>query len=188
VGLLVNNAGLSQNEFFENTSSDYMRKMIEVNCISYVSLTSALLPELKKQKKSHIINVSSLGGFYTLPRKTCYSASKGFVRQYSLALNLEVNRHGIHVSVLCPGPMTTNINNYILHRQLNWFSQKMMVHPRQVAKLAMDQALKGKEIIIPGRINRVLHRVSSAIPSGISKMLIMNSMKQLEKKEQTAPA
>ncbi len=188
VGLLVNNAGLSQNEFFENTDSEYMRKMIEVNCISYVALTSALLPELKKQKKSHIINVSSLGGFYTLPRKTCYSASKGFVRQYSLALNMEVNRYGVQVSVLCPGPMTTNIHNYILHRQLNWFSQKMMVHPRQVAKLTMDKALKGQEIIIPGRLNRVLHRVSSAIPSGISKMLIMNSMKQLEKREQAAPA
>jgi uncharacterized protein len=188
VGLLINNAGLSQNEFFENTDSDYMRKMIEVNCISYVSMTSALLPELRKQQKSHIINVSSLGGFYTLPRKTCYSASKGFVRQYSQALNMEVNRHGVHVSVLCPGPMTTNIHNYILHRQLNWFSQKMMVHPRTVAWLTMDKALKGKEIIIPGRLNRVLHSVSSAIPSGISKMLIMNSMKQLEKKEEKAPA
>jgi short-subunit dehydrogenase len=84
--------------------------------------------------------------------------------------------------------MTTNIHNYILHRQLNWFSQKMMVHPRQVAKMTMDKALKGQEIIIPGRLNRVLHRVSSAIPSGISKMLIMKSMKQLEKKEQAAPA
>lgn len=184
IGLLVNNAGLGQNELFENTDGYYLRKMIEVNCMSYISLTSALLPELKKQKKSHIINVSSLGGFYTLPRKTCYAATKGFVRQFSMALNMEVNKYGVYVSVLCPGPMTTNINNYILHRQLNWFSQKMMVHPRKVAQLTIDKALKGQEIIIPGRLNRVLHSVSSTIPSGISKKLIMNSMKQLEKKEQ----
>lgn len=184
VSLLVNNAGIGQNEFFEDTDSSYMRKMIEVNCMSYISLTSALLPELKKQKKSHIINVSSLGGFYTLPRKTCYAATKGFVRQFSMALNMEVNKYGVYVSVLCPGPMTTNINNYILHRQLNWFSQKMMVHPRKVAQLTIDKALKGQEIIIPGRLNRVLQSVSSTIPSGISKKLIMNSMKQLEKKEQ----
>jgi len=183
IGMLINNAGLSQNEFFENTDMDYLRRMIEINCISYVALTRHLLQELKKQKKSHIINVSSLGGFYTLPRKTCYSATKGFVRQYSQALYLEVIRYGIQVSVLCPGPMTTNIHNYILHRQLNWFSQKMMVHPRQVAKYTLTNALKGKEIIIPGRLNRVLHRVSSSVPSVISKKLLMYSMKQLEKKK-----
>lgn len=183
VSLLVNNAGLAQNEFFEDTDSSYMRKMIEVDCTSYVSLIHALLPELKKQKKSHIINVSSLGGFYTLPRKTCYAATKGFVRQYSQALNMEVHKYGIHVSVLCPGPMTTNLNNYMLHRQLYWFSQKMLQHPRKVAQFTMEKAHKGQEIIIPGRLNRILHRLSSAIPSGISKMLIMNSMRQLERKE-----
>lgn len=188
VSLLVNNAGLPQNDFFENTDSDYMRKMVEVNCISYVSLTSALLPELKKHPQSHIINVSSLGGFYTLPRKTCYSATKGFVRQYSQALNMEINRFGVHVSSLCPGPMTTNINNYMLHRDLNWFSQQMLVHPREVARYTMDKALKGKEIIIPGRLNRILHRFSSAIPSAISKKMIMNSMKQLDKKGKVSPA
>jgi uncharacterized protein len=180
VFMLINNAGISQNAFFEATDVNHMRKMIELNCISYVSLTSALLPELKKQKRSYIINVSSLGGYYPLPRKSCYSATKGFVRQYSQALRMEVDRHGISVSILCPGPMTTNVTNYQLHRQLNWFTQRMMMHPQKVAELTLRKALRGKEIIIPGRLNRLLLTCSSIVPDYFRKKLLAYSMKQLQ--------
>ncbi len=186
VSLLINNAGLNQNELFENTDGRYMRKLIELNCIAVVSMTKALLPELKKQPKSNIISVSSLGGFYALPRKTCYTSTKGFVRQFSQSLRMEVAKYGVTVSVLCPGAMTTNIGNYILHRQLNWLSQKTLVHPHDVAAYTLRKALQGKEIIIPGRMNRIIKAVSSLIPSFVQKKLTAFSMKQLEKKAQAA--
>jgi hypothetical protein len=180
VSMLINNAGLPMNELFERSDAAYLRKMLEVNGIAPVSLTHALLPELKKNRKSHIINVSSLGGYYALPRKSVYSAIKGFVRLFSQALRMEVGHHGVSVSILCPGGMTTNISNYVLHRQLGWLSQRMLHHPQMVAEVAVRQALKGKEIIIPGGTNRILKFVGSLIPGFVVKKLATYSMKKLE--------
>ena len=68
VQMLINNAGMSQNDLFEDTDEDYLRRLIELNSIACMSLTKALLPELKRNSKSYIINVSSLGSFFALPR------------------------------------------------------------------------------------------------------------------------
>lgn len=183
VKMLINNAGISQNGFFEDADIHYLRKMIELNESACVSLTRALLPELKRNKDSYVINVSSFGSFYPLPRKTCYAATKGFVRQFSQAFRMEVEKYGVHVSVLCPGPMTTNIDNYILHRNLNWIARKTKMHPDRVAEKTLHDTLKGKEIIIPGRLNRILKFISSLIPDFIRRKLAIYSMKQLESKE-----
>ena len=180
VYMLINNAALNQNETFVRSDAGYMRRMVEVNCISYFTLIHELLPFLKKEDRSIIINVSSLAGFFPLPRKTCYSASKAFVRQYSQALRMELSGTGVSVSILCPGAMTTNIDNYLLHRQLNWFSRQMLVHPSQVARMTLRAAAKGKEIIIPGRLNRLVFNASMAIPAFLKKRLLRFSMKQLK--------
>lgn len=179
VSMLINNAGIPQNDLFEDTNAQYMRKMIGVNCLGMMSLTKALLPELKKQTRSNIICVSSLGSFYILPRKTCYTATKGFIRQFCQALRMEVAPYGINVSILCPGPMTTNLANYQLHMHLNWFSKKMVLSPAKVADYTLRKTMQGKEIIIPGRLNRVLKAVASLVPEFIQKKLSSYSMKQL---------
>ena len=181
--ILINNAGMSQNDFFENTDGHYLRKMIELNDVACVSLTKALLPELKKNKESYIINVSSFGSFYPLPYKTCYAATKGFVRQFSQALRMEVEKYGVHVSALCPGPMTTNINNYLLTRNLNWFARKTIQRPDAVAEKAIRDTLQKREIIIPGRLNRILKFISSLIPGFIRKKLTAYSMHHLDKEK-----
>jgi hypothetical protein len=185
VNLLINNAGIGQNEIFDDLNDEYMTRMIEVNDIACVMLTKALLPVLKKNRKSFIINVSNLGGFYPLPRKTVYAASKGFIRQFSQALRLEEKKFGVNVSIVCPATMCTNINNYILHRQLNWFTRMMILHPRVVAEKALKDALRGKEIIIPGRLNRVLRFFLKFIPWSIQKRMAVSSMRQLEKKQES---
>lgn len=180
VNMLINNAGINQNGLFEDMDLHYLRKMIDLNEVACLILTRALLPLLKRNNPSYLINVSSLGSFYALPRKTCYAATKGFIRQFSQALRLEVKKYGINVSVLCPGPMTTNINNYLLHRQVNWFTRQMMQHPGAVAEKTLKDAFKGKEIIIPGRLNRMLRLFLFFVPEFLKKRMALKSMKQLE--------
>lgn len=180
VEMLINNAGMSQNDLFEDTDEDYLRKLIELNSIACVSITKALLPELKRSKRSYIINISSLGGFFALPRKSCYAATKGFVRQFSQALRIELKQFGVNVSVVCPGPITTNANNYMLHKQINWFSRKMVQQSRVVAEDAVKGALKGKGLIISGRLNRFIKLTASFVPDFLQRRLTLYSMKQLK--------
>lgn len=183
VQMLINNAGMSQNDLFEDTDEDYLRKLIELNSIACVSLTKAILPELKKNRKSYIINISSLGSFFALPRKSCYAATKGFVRQFSQALRIEVKKYGVNVSVVCPGPVTTNLTNYMLHRQINWFSRNMMQSAKKVAEDGIKGALRGKGIIISGWLNKLLKLSASFVPDFLQGRITLYSMKQLKQEK-----
>jgi len=180
VQMLINNAGMSQNDLFEDTDEDYLRKLIELNSIACVSLTKSLLPELKKNRKSYIINISSLGSFFALPRKSCYAATKGFVRQFSQALRIEVKKYGINVSVVCPGPVTTNLTNYMLHRHINWFSRNMLQSAKTIAEDAIKGALKGKGVIISGWLNKLIKLSASFVPDFLQGRITLYSMKQLK--------
>jgi uncharacterized protein len=174
--MLINNAGLGQNDLFEETEDTYLRKIIELNCITYVMLTKALIPELKKQARSYIINVGSLGGFFFLPKKSVYAASKGFVLQYSKALRIEIKKYGISLSVLSPGPIITNVDKYLLLREMSWFFKKMLIQPKVIARKAITHSLKGKELIVPGIFNRFIHIGSRIIPDFIFKRVFTYSL------------
>jgi uncharacterized protein len=180
VFMLINNAGLGQNDFFEETEDNYLRKIIELNCISYVMLTKALIPELKKQKRSYIINVGSLGGFFFLPRKSVYAASKGFVLQYSKALRIEIKKYGISLSVLSPGPIITNVDKYLLLREMNWFFRKMLIQPKIIVRKAITKSMKGKELIVPGIFNKFMHIISRIVPDIIMKSVLSFSMRHVK--------
>lgn len=184
IGMLINNAGLGQNQYFEQTDEQYLRSMIELNCLATVSLTHALIPKLKQQPKSYIINISSMGGFFALPGKSVYAASKGFIIQFSQSLKWELEQYGINVSVVCPGGIITNTDKYLIIRDFGWLSRATTSSAKEVSVYALNQSLKGKHRIIPGRLNRFLFFINGLIPAFIRNKLLAYSMKHISKREQ----
>ena len=79
-------------------------------------LTRLLLDELKANAPSHIMNTGSMGGFYIIPGKTVYAASKAYIYFFSRSLRLELKPHNVIVSVLCPGGTDSNAK-YNCHQQ-----------------------------------------------------------------------
>src|SRR5215831_17769101 len=103
IDLLVNNAGFGdQGEFFR-LSLENQIEMIHLQTSTVVELTHKLLTPMIEQRRGGIINVSSMAGWQPIPYATIYSAAKSFLTTFSLALEAEVNRHGINVVTVCPG-------------------------------------------------------------------------------------
>lgn len=106
--ILVNNAGaLIKKPFRELTTGDW-RHMLDVNLMSAVHLVNALVPQLRK--KSHIVNISSMGGFQgssKFPGLTAYSVAKGALSILSECLAVELADHDIRVNALCLGSVQT---------------------------------------------------------------------------------
>src|SRR4051812_10951690 len=107
VTLLINNAGLGDHGFFENSDWSRVEAMLDVNIKALTRLTHALLPELVRAGRGAILNVSSIASFLPLPKMAVYAASKAYVTSFTEALRAEVRDAGISVTALCPGPVNT---------------------------------------------------------------------------------
>ena len=114
VDVLVNNAGISQRSRVEETQIDTVRRVMEVNFFGLVHLTGLLLPHMLARQSGHIVNMSSVAGYVSTPLRSTYAASKHAVRAWSDALRAEVQDRGVHVTVICPGYVRTDISSSAL--------------------------------------------------------------------------
>jgi short-subunit dehydrogenase len=106
--VLVNNAGYGALGPTELISDADMRAQYEVNVFGLMAVTRAFLPRMRERGRGRVINVSSLGGLYTLPFFGVYNSTKYAVESLSDGLRVELAPFGVHVSLIEPGVITTN--------------------------------------------------------------------------------
>ena len=107
--LLVNNAGGSWRAAFGDEDGGYenVRRTMDLNVLSPVRLTEALLPLLRSSAPSSVVNVASVAGRVARATAGSYGASKAAMIGWSDALYLEERGHGVHVGVVLPGFVST---------------------------------------------------------------------------------
>ncbi len=179
VNTLINNAGIGNTQFFTETSPEFFKQQIKLNVIATTLLTSLFIPELKKCGPSHILNVGSLCSFFYLPQKQVYGATKSFIYFFSKSLRREVKYENISVSVVCPGGMNTNFHVSLLNRKGNFFSRISILNPEEVAPIVIKKMLKGKEVIVPGSVNKFSMVLDKLLPPFIKNIFTDKLMKDL---------
>jgi len=114
VDILINNGGISQRSFAKDTSFDVYKKLMDVNYLGSVKLTSLLLPYFLERNAGHFVAVSSSAGKFGVPVRTGYSASKFALHGYYEGLRAELHKTNIHTTLICPGYIKTNISRNAL--------------------------------------------------------------------------
>ena len=109
--VLVNNAGYGALGPTEMITDDDMRAQYETNVFGLMAVTRAFLPAMRARGAGRLINVSSLGGRYTLPLFGVYNSTKFAVESLSDALRMELRPFGIHVSLIEPGVIHTGFTD-----------------------------------------------------------------------------
>jgi len=102
--MLVNNVGRSTRGNALETSPEQFRELLELNFLSVVHCTQAAAPHLI-QAQGHLVNVGSLASKTVSSFLGAYPASKFAVAAYSQQLRLELAPRGVHVLLVCPGPI-----------------------------------------------------------------------------------
>lgn len=110
IDVLLNNGGISQRSLVKETSLDVDRKIMEVNYFGTVALTKALLPHFLQRKQGQFAVVSSLVGKFGSPFRSSYAASKHALHGFFDSLRAEHARENIHVTMICPGFIRTNVS------------------------------------------------------------------------------
>jgi NAD(P)-dependent dehydrogenase (short-subunit alcohol dehydrogenase family) len=107
IDVLVNNAGHGIIGAVEETSDAEVASLYETNVFGLLRVTRAVLPYLRKQRRGHVVNLSSIGGLVGLPGFGIYNSTKFAVEGLSEALAAEVAPLGIRVTLIEPGPFRT---------------------------------------------------------------------------------
>lgn len=122
IDVLVNNAGYGQEGVLEESSMDDLQRQFAANVFGPVAMIKAVLPGMRARRRGHIINVTSMGGFITMPGISFYCGSKFALEGISEALGKEVANFGIRVTAVAPGQFRTD-----------WAGRSMERAPRNIA-------------------------------------------------------
>ncbi|MDA9261989.1 SDR family oxidoreductase [Flavobacteriales bacterium] len=110
VDVLINNGGISQRGLAVDTLISVDKKIIDINYFGTVALTKAILPHFIDKKSGQIAVTSSVVGKYGSPLRTSYAASKHAIHGFFDSLRAEVHDYNIGVTIVCPGPINTEIS------------------------------------------------------------------------------
>ncbi|MFC2115611.1 SDR family NAD(P)-dependent oxidoreductase [Bacteroidota bacterium] len=168
VNVLINNAGIGGTTRFETSSPEYSSERIMVNVHALVQLTRLFIPELKKYKRSYILNMGSMSAYYPLAYKSVYSASKAFVMYFTRAINEELRGSQISITLSNPNGVRTNkgtLDRIDSHGRL--INRFLILEAEKIARITIDKMLMGKLVVIPGFMNRLLILFARITPRGI---------------------
>lgn len=180
INMLINNAGIGSTMLFCEGSIQLYQKQIKLNILATTLVTRMFVDTLEKNSPAYILNVGSLSSFFFLAKKQVYGGTKSYIYFFSKSLRRELKSEGIHVSVVCPGGMNTNTSVIMLNKSGNWLTRLSVMNPDEVAPIAIDGLLKGKEVIIPGRINQLFLLLDKILPGSIKKIITNGQMKKLD--------
>lgn len=107
---IINNAGIIQPFVrFNDLENDAIEKVLNYNLYGQIYMIKAFLPHLLERSEAHVVNVSSMGGFFPVPGQTLYGASKAAVKLLTEGLYAELIGTNVKVTVVFPGSVDTNI-------------------------------------------------------------------------------
>lgn len=179
VAVLVNNAGFGvKGDFIETELSEELA-MIEVQLSAMLRLTKAVISQMKERHSGLILNVASVYSFSPVPQQSAYAASKSFIYSFSSSIRSELRASGVGVSVLAPGITQTEFRT----RAGIADKKGAGMSAEAVAEIAVEQALSGKFLIVPGLQNKAFVFVTRHLPVSLSARLIefINSRRGLKK-------
>ncbi|SPB18924.1 short-chain dehydrogenase [Caballeronia novacaledonica] len=108
IDVLVNNAGFGLLAAIEESSDADVRRMFDTNVFGLLNVTRAVLPVMRRQKRGHVMNMSSIGGYRSAAGFGVYCSTKFAVEGITEALHAEVQPLGIHATVVEPGYFRTD--------------------------------------------------------------------------------
>jgi len=169
---LINVAGMDREGEYAGLSLQFMRTMMQLNMLSSAENIRQILPLRQEGVAFTIINVASLAAFQPMPYKALYAATKRFIVQLTLGIREELKNSGVKVSALCPAGMPTTKGCLDSLEAQGLMGLLTTMNAGEVAGYALKQADKGRAIIIPGLLNRIIYRLSVLSPVALTSRLL----------------
>lgn len=179
---VVNNAGIIQPMVMvKDLDYDKIKHIISTNFYGALHMVRAFLPYLLERSEAHILNVSSMGALVPVPGQTVYGASKAAVKLLTEGLYAELKDTHVHVTLVFPGAVKTNIaaNSGVEMDVAGAQDTKIkMLEPEKAAELIIRAMEQNKYRALIGRDARMMDWMSRLSPK-MAVNMIYKQMKSL---------
>lgn len=163
VKVLVNASGFGRFEAFENGNLETYYNMIDLNDKAMVGMTYETLPFMKKG--GQIYQICSRAAVMPVPYINIYAATKAFTLSFSRALNVELKKKGIRVLGVCPFWTKTEFFDRAVDEDCIITYYSRYTTAEQVVSRAIKDMKRGRDISVPGFMNRVEVFATKLLPA-----------------------
>ncbi len=164
VDFLMNNAGFGMSRRFARVPLETQQAMIALNLVALADLCRLFLPGMLARGRGRILNVGSGAGYVPGLGFTAYAATKAFVLHLTEGLAGELAGSGVTASVLCPGPVNTPFLGSAGIAGLSGIRRLALADPGSVARAGYRGALRGRVVINPGFLPRLVPLATRLLP------------------------
>lgn len=160
IHVLVNNAGICWFGNYRDMPLDRLQSMLLLNCVAYAKMSRLFLPPMMERNEGGILNISSVSAFQPVPTLALYAATKAFTQSLTEALREELPMGSrVVISTLNPAFTKTHLiedasipSDYI-PLKISFMSIE------EVTRQGIEAFMKGKELYVPGLVNKVFYLV-----------------------------
>ena len=175
VDAVLNVAGIATWGTVSALSHDQWRRVIDVNLMGPIHVIESFVPQMVSAGRGgYLVNVSSAAGLIGLPWHAAYSASKFGVRGVSEVLRFDLARHGISVTLVCPGGVDTPLTETVqiagvdktspaFRKVQEWF-RKRAVTPDEAASAIIRGMLAKRYLVFTSNDIRLIFAVQRYLP------------------------
>lgn len=172
VDALVNNAGYAIHEGFLEADWRTHLDFLQVLNISVVQLCHLFAPGMQARGYGRIINLASLAAWSPQLKGNLYGAAKSFILDFSQAIDLELQPHGVHCTALCPGFTFSEFHDVMGTRgSVSKLPRFLWMTAEEVAQEGFDAVMEGKPVHVTGKVNQGLSQVMAMLPSSVKHYL-----------------
>jgi len=170
IDLLVNNAGYGVPGSYVNVPWLDHERFMQVMVTAVLDLTYRLLPGMIDRGWGRIINIASVAGMVPAPAgHTLYGASKAFIIRFSEALQAENGPKGVNATAVCPGFTFSEFHDVTGTRdRMNKMPGFLWLKADDVAREGYVAVMKGRSVVVNGRIYQFLVWLNGALPRSLS--------------------
>lgn len=171
VDVLVNNGGRGFRDTAAQTPLEIDQMMMKVNYFSGVALVKALLPDWLAAGSGHVVQIASVQGYFGLPGRTAYAATKHAAMGFYDSLRAEVADSGISVTMVAPGYIATQHSQNAAHGSGGKYPEghtSKGVPPEVMAPQILAATARGRSEFLPAALDAKLARILRQLwPSGL---------------------
>lgn len=110
IDIVYNNAGISQRSLTVETDMKVFHKVMNIDYFAPVIITKNILPKMLKNGGGQFVITTSIAGKFGFPMRSAYCSAKHALYGFFETVQAEYYKHNIHVTIICPGRVKTNIS------------------------------------------------------------------------------
>ncbi len=183
VRILVNSAGYGVPGRYLTRDWQVHAQFLQVMIGAVSELTWRLLPAIRASGNGRILNVASFAALVPgADGQTLYAAAKAYLVKFSESLSLENSDRGVHVAALCPGFTWSEFHDVTGTREMmsklpGW----AWLQADAVARAGIDGLERGRVIVVPGRVYRLIHFIARHLPQRMVLGLMGRNSKKIRR-------